>query len=109
MRLNFLDLSTYGGAVADPEYFRMVAPQFEPKKKVANLFVRLRLRASEQINAHDVTIRWTLLWPSGSFFLEYSFPGKVGADLGEENPITSIRWTTKFVRVRRISDLYNPT
>ena len=41
--------------------------------------------------------------------LEYPFPGKVRSDLGEENPITSIRWTTQFVRVRRISDLYNPT
>ena len=41
--------------------------------------------------------------------LEYPFPEKVGSDLGEENPITSIRWTTQFVRVRRISDLYNPT
>ena len=39
----------------------------------------------------------------------YPFPGKVGSDLGEEKPITSIRWTTQFVRVRRISDLYNQT
>ena len=52
---------------------------------------------------------WSLLWLSGSFFLEYPFPGKVGSDLGEEKPITSIRWTTQFVRVRRMSDLYNPT
>ena len=37
------------------------------------------------------------------------FTGKVGSDLGEEKRITSIRWTTLFVRVRRISDLYNPT
>ena len=36
----------YGGALADPEYVRMVAPQFAPRKKVANLCVRLR--ASEQ-------------------------------------------------------------
>ena len=41
---------------------------------------------------------------SGSFFTE-----KVGSELGEEKPITSIRWTTQFIRVRRISDLYNPT
>ena len=27
----------YGGALADPEYIRMVAPQFEPRKKVAQL------------------------------------------------------------------------
>ena len=41
--------------------------------------------------------------------LGISFPGKVGSDIGEEKPITSIRLTTQFVRVRRISDLYNPT
>ena len=41
-------------------------------------------------------------------FLEYTFPGKEGSGLGEEKTITSIRWTTQFVRVRRISDLYNP-
>ena len=40
--------------------------------------------------------------------LAYPFPGKVGSDLGEEKPITSIRWTTQFVRVRRISDFCNP-
>ena len=34
--------------VADPEYVCMVVPQFEPRKKVSNLCVRLR--ASEQIN-----------------------------------------------------------
>ena len=44
-----------------------------------------------------------------AIFLEYPFPGKVGSDLGEEKPITSIRWTTQFVRARRISDLYNLT
>ena len=92
-----LNLPTYGGGLADPEYVRMVAPQFAPRKKVANLCVRLR--ASEQINALAV---WVI-------FLEYPFPGKVGSDLGEEKHITSIRWTTQFVRVRRISDLYNPT
>ena len=48
-----LNLSTYDGALADPEYVCMVVPQFEPKKKVANLCVRLR--ASEQINACVVT------------------------------------------------------
>ena len=61
-----LNLSKYGGVLSDPEYVRMVAPQFEPRKKVANLCVRLR--ASEQINARVVTNRWTLLWLSGSFF-----------------------------------------
>ena len=93
----------YGGALADPEYVRMVAPQLAPRKKVANLCVRLR--ASEQTNVlflDFIVAVWLLFW-------EYPFPGKVGSDLGEENPITSIRWTTQFVRVRRISDLYNPT
>ena len=41
--------STKGGALVDPEYVCMVAPPFKPRKKVANLCVRLR--ASEQINA----------------------------------------------------------
>ena len=41
-----------------------------------------------------------------AIFLEYPFPGKVGSDLGEEKPI---RWTTQFVRARRISGLYNST
>ena len=63
---------------------------------VENLSVRLR--ASEQINSSV----WVI-------FGEYPFTGKVGSDLGEEKPTTSIRWTTQFVRVRRISDLYNPT
>ena len=45
VRLNLL--STNGGALADLEYVRMVAPQFEPRKKVANFCVRLR--APEQI------------------------------------------------------------
>ena len=40
-------------------------------------------------------------------FLEYPFPGQVGSDLGEEKPITLIRWTTQFVRVKRISDLHS--
>ena len=78
----------------------MVVPQFEPRKKVANLCVRLQ--ASEQINA--------LLQTVGLYCgCLGHFVGKVGSDLGEEKPITSIRWTTQFVRVRRISDLYNPT
>ena len=79
----------------------MVAPQFEPRKKVANLCVRLR--ASEQINALLQTIGLYCGCLGHSFGIP--FPGKVGSDLGEEKPITSIRWTTQFVRVRRISDL----
>ena len=68
MRLN---LSTTGGALAD---VHMVAPQFEPRKKVANFWVRLR--ASEQINA--------LLQIVGLYcgclghFVGMSVPGKVG-------------------------------
>ena len=41
--------------------------------------------------------------------MEFQFSGKVGSDLGEEKPITLIRLTTQFIRVRRISNLYNPT
>ena len=91
-----VNLFTNGGALADPEYVRMAAPQFEPRKKVANFCVRLRASRSQLMRCYVI-------------LLEYRFPGKVGSDLGEENPITSIRWTTQFVRVRRISDLYNPT
>ena len=32
-----LNLSTYGGVLAVPEYVRIVAPKFESRKKVANL------------------------------------------------------------------------
>ncbi len=60
-----LNLSTNGGALADPEYVRMVEPQFEPRKKVANFCVRFR--ASESILKHVITYRWTLLWLSTSF------------------------------------------
>ena len=83
----------------------MVAPQFEPRKKVANLCVRVR--ASEQINELLQTL--DSIVAVCFIVLEYPHLGKVGSDLGEENPITLIRWTTQFVRVRRISDLYNPT
>ena len=102
MRLN---LSTYGGALADQEYVRMVAPQSEPRKKVANFC--LCLRASEQMNKLLQTVG--LYCGCLGLLLEYPFPGKVGSDLGEEEPISPIRWTAQFVRVRRISDLYNPT
>ena len=95
-----LNLATSGGALADPEYVRMVAPQFEPRKKVGNFWL-LCSRASDQLARCYKQLDFILL--------EYPFPGKVGSDLGEENPITSIRWTTQLVRVRRISDLYNPT
>ena len=53
MRLN---LSTNSGALADLEYVRMVAPQFGPRKKVANLCIRLR--ASGQINVLLQTVGW---------------------------------------------------
>ena len=35
-----LNLSKYGGALADPEFVRMVAPQFGPRKTVASKLVR---------------------------------------------------------------------
>ncbi len=91
-----LNLFTNGGALADPENVRMAAPQFEPRKKVANFCVRLRASRIQLMRCYVI-------------LLEYRFPGKVGSDLGEETPIASIRWTTQFVGVRRISDLYNPT
>ncbi len=67
MRLN---LSTNGGALADPEYVRMVAPQFAPRKEVANLCVHLRASRSQLMRCYVI-------------LLEYPFPGKVGSDLGE--------------------------
>ena len=101
-----LNLSTYSGAIADPEYVRMVAPQFDPRMKVANFTSALVFEHRSKLTScykqlDFIVAVWSLL--------EYPFPGKVGSDLGEEKPITSIRWTTQFVRVRRISDLYNPT
>ena len=54
-----INLSTYGGALADPEYVRMVAPQLEPRKKVANL--QLRSSSSIGANYRVVTNSWTLL------------------------------------------------
>ena len=60
-----LNLSTNGGALADPEYVRMMAPAFEPRKKVANLCARLR--ASEQINAF-VTNNWIYCGCLGNLF-----------------------------------------
>ena len=56
--------------LADPEYVRMVAPQFEPRKKVANFCVRLRASRSQSMRCYVI-------------LLEYPFPGKVGFDLGE--------------------------
>ena len=106
MRLN---LSTNGDALADPEYVRMVAPQFEPRKKVANFWL---LRSFSSIRVNFKTryyIQMDFIVAVYVILLVYRFSGKVGSDLGEENPITPIRWTTQFVRVRRISDFYNPT
>ena len=89
---------TYLRTVA-PNYVRTVVPQFEHRKKVANLCVRLR--ASEQMNALLQTVG-LYCGCLGHFFGNICFPGKVGSDLGEEKPIISITWTT---RVTRISDL----
>ena len=100
MRLN---LSTFGGALTDPEYVRMVAPQFEPERKSQTCAFVFKHRSKLSYKLLDFIVAdWVIL-------LEYPLPGKVGSDLGEEKPITSIRWTSQFVRVRRISDLYNPT
>ena len=89
---------TYLRTVA-PNYVHTVVPQFEHRKKVANLYVRLR--ASEQMNALLQTVG-LYCGCLGNFFGNIRFPGKVGSDLGEEKPIISITWTT---RVTRISDL----
>ncbi len=77
MRLN---LSTNGGALADPEYVRMVAPQFEPRQKVANFGLLVRLRASEPITA--------LLQTVGLYchFVGVSVPGKGGIRLRRRKP-----------------------
>ena len=74
MRLN---LSTYGGALADQEYVLLVAPQSEPRKKVANLCVRLR--ASEQMNALLQTVG--LYCGCVGNFVGISVPGKGGIRL----------------------------
>ena len=66
-----------GGAFADPEYVRMVAPQCEPRKKVANFCVRLR--ASEQIDAFLQTVG--LYCDCLGHFVGISLPGKGGIRL----------------------------
>ena len=75
-----LNLSTYGGALADPEYLRMVAPQFVLRKNVANLCAGLLVRSSSRIggraNERVVTNRWTLLLLSGSLLWNISFREK---------------------------------
>ena len=74
MRLN---LSMNGSALADPEYVRMVAPQFEPRKKVSGFCVRLR--ASEPINALLPTVG--LYCGCLGYFVGISVPGKGGIRL----------------------------
>ena len=69
--------------MADPEYVRMVAPQFESRKKAANWCVHLR--GSVQINALLQTVE--LYCGCLGHFLEYPFPGKVGYDLDEEKNV----------------------
>ena len=49
--------------LADPDYVRMVAQQFGPRKTVANLYVRLR--ASEQINSSV----WVIFYGKGGIRL----------------------------------------
>ena len=71
------NLSAYSGALADPEYVRMVAPQTESRKKDAKLCVRLR--ASEQMNALLETVG-LYCGCLGNFFL-ISASGKGGIRL----------------------------
>ena len=83
----------------------MVAPQYEPlekesRKLLASAFVfEHRSQLTRCYKQLDFIVAVSVI------LLEYPFQKKVGSDLGEENSITSIRWTTQFVRVRRISDL----
>ena len=100
-----LNLSTYGGALADPEYLRMVVPQFVHRKNVANLCVRFRASEAEQMNALLQTVGLYCCCPGHSFGISVSGKGRIRLRRRKKKPITSIRWTTQFVRVRRISDL----
>ena len=72
----------YSGALADPEYLRMVAPQFVLRKKVANLCVRLRASEAKQMNALLQTVGLVVVLV---IILEYQLTvlGKVASDLGE--------------------------
>ena len=65
MRLN---LSTNGGALADPEYVRMVAPQFEPRKKVANFCVRLRASRSQLMRCYVILLEYPFAAREAKFF-----------------------------------------
>ena len=73
-------ISTYGGALADPEYVRMVAPQFAPRKEVANLCVHLR--ASEQ----TIALRLDFILAVWLLFLGISVSGKGGIRLRRRKP-----------------------
>ena len=80
-----LNLSTYGGALADPEYLRMVAPQFVLRKKVANLCVRLRASEAEQMNPLLQTVGLCCCCCLGHYF-GISVSGKGGIRLRRRNP-----------------------
>ena len=74
MRLN---LSTYGGALVDPEYLRMVASQFVLRKKVTNLCVRLRASEAEQMNALLQTVGLCCCCLGHSFGISVSGKGGI--------------------------------
>ena len=80
-----LNLSMYGGALADPEYVRMVAPQFEPRKRKSQTCAFVFEHRSKL--THALLQTGEVYCGCLALFWEYSFPGKVGSDLCEENPI----------------------
>ena len=106
-----LNLSTNSGTLADPEYIRVVAPPFEPRKKVSNLCVRLR--ASGQINAFLQIIvlycgclghlfwnihfrkRWDPTWATKNLLPRSDGPLS-SSELGE-NPTYIIRLSGRFL------------
>ena len=77
-----LNVSMNDSALVDPEYVRIVAPQFEPRTKVANFCVRLR--ASEQINALLQTIG--LYCGCLGHCVGISVPGRGGIRLRRRKP-----------------------
>ena len=90
-------LSTYGGALANPEYVRMVAPRFEPRKKVAQLVCSFERRSKI---THALLQTCELYCACLAHFLGIFVSGKGASDLCEENLISSIRWTTQFALIR---------
>ena len=72
-----LNLSTYGGALAEPEYVRMVS--LERKSQTCAFFFEHWSKLTHCYKQLDFTVAvWVI-------FLEYPFLGKVGSDLGGKN------------------------